>query len=66
MSHFTVDHLLDRILALEEKMNDMQTALNKLATKAQLTSVLNIRQNEIKQLQEEVESLKTQVAALQD
>ena len=38
-----------RILAIETKLNDVQDALNLLATKKQLKSLLNIRQNEIEE-----------------
>ena len=57
--------LEDRIIVIEEKLNEIQTALNSLATKRQLKQLLNIRQAEIDELQQKVASLETQVAALQ-
>lgn len=57
--------LLDRIEAIELAMNDLQTALNALATKAQLKSFVNIRQSEIDDLRERVASLEAQILALQ-
>lgn len=57
--------LLDRIEAIELMMNDLQTALNALATKAQLKSSVNIRQSEIEDLKERVSSLEAQIQALQ-
>ena len=62
----TNEQLQTRIEAIEEVLNNVQTALNNLANKAQLKALLNIRQAEIEQLKIDVASLKTQVAALQE
>lgn len=62
------DELLQRIVEIESFLNNVQTALNNLATKKQLTQLVNIRQNEIialqkqvQDLQEQIDNLKTQV-----
>ena len=55
----------DRIATLEEAVVDLATAVNNLAAKSQLKSLVNIRQNEIIELQKKVESLESQVALLQ-
>lgn len=47
----------NRFLLIERKLNEIQTALNNLATKAQSRSLLNIRQNEIVEIQETLEQL---------
>lgn len=47
----------NRFLLIERKLNEIQTALNNLATKAQSRSLLNIRQNEIIEIQEMLEQL---------
>jgi len=61
----TNDQLLDRIELIEATLNDVQTALNNLASKAQLKALLNIRQSEINTLQAQVTELQTQIVALQ-
>ena len=61
----TNDELEARILIIEDTLNDIQTALNALATKRQMKALLNIRQQEIIDLQNQVESLQSQVTALQ-
>ncbi len=47
----------NRFLALESKVNDLQVAINNLATKAQLISLLAIRQGEINNLTDQVGQL---------
>lgn len=59
------DQLLDRIVAIENKLNQIQIAMNKLATKAQMKALLQIRQSEIDDLQTEVADLKVRVADLE-
>lgn len=54
-----------RIETLEEKVNEIQTAINNLATKRQLNASMLVRQNEIDELKQRVDSLETQIAALQ-
>lgn len=55
-----------RIQAIESAINDLQTALNALATRAQLKQLTNIRQNEIEDLKARVTALETQVSVLQN
>lgn len=62
----TNEQLQTRIEAIEETLNTVQTALNNLASKAQLKSLLSIRQAEIEQLKTDVASLKSQVSTLQE
>lgn len=54
-----------RVQAIETKINEMQTAINKLASRAQLKQLLNIRQSEIVELQQTVADLQSEVEALQ-
>jgi len=54
-----------RVQAIETKLNEMQVAINKLASRAQLKQLLNIRQSEIQELQQDIADLESQVAALQ-
>jgi polyhydroxyalkanoate synthesis regulator phasin len=55
----------DRLKAIEVKLNEVQTAMNNLATKRQMKGLLNIRQSEIEDLKTRVAALEAQVAALQ-
>lgn len=55
----------NRIQAIEAKLNELQLALNALATKAQLKQLVNIRQSEIEDLKQRVSSLESQIQALQ-
>ena len=57
--------LTTHILAIEEKLNEMQIVINNLASRRQMKNILNVRQAEIDVLQTEVLSLKSQVALLQ-
>jgi predicted nuclease with TOPRIM domain len=61
----TNEQLLQRITNIELKLNEMQTAVNNLATKKQLNMSVNIRQNEITDLQARVADLEAQVQTLQ-
>jgi len=54
-----------RVRALEETVNDLQTAMNALATKAQLKQYTHIRQTEVDDLKARVASLEAQIAVLQ-
>jgi hypothetical protein len=55
-----------RLQAIETALNDIQTAINALATKTQLKQLLNIRQAEIEDLKQRVSSLETQILVLQN
>ena len=55
-----------RIEAIEAKMNQMQTAMNNLATKRQLLQLLNIRQAEIEQLKTDYAALEQRVHNLEN
>lgn len=55
-----------RIEAIEQAINDLQQALNALATKAQLKQLTGIRQAEIEDLKARVTALETQVSILQN
>jgi len=57
--------LILRIEAIENALNDMQTAVNNVATKGQMKALLTLRQNEIDDLQSRVESLEAQIKVLQ-
>lgn len=54
-----------RIQLIEEKLNQIQLAMNSLVNRQTVVQLTNIRQREIIELQEKVASLETQVAALQ-
>jgi len=60
----TNDQLLDRIVLLEGMLNDIQTALNNLATRRMVKNLSSVRQDEIDDLQARVTSLESQVALL--
>jgi hypothetical protein len=49
--------LQDRIESIEDKLNDIQVALNQLATRTQLKAILNVRQSEIIQLRQDLEQV---------
>lgn len=55
-----------RVRAVELKLNDVQTALNNLATREQLKQLLNIRQSEIAELQEKVVELEQRILDLEN
>ena len=54
-----------RLQAIETKLNQMQTAINTLASRQMVKALANVREQEIKDINEEIDSLKTQVSALQ-
>ena len=62
---FTNEVILNRISEIELKLNEMQKAMNNLASNKTLKNLLNIRQNEIVDLQSRVQALETQLVALQ-
>lgn len=57
--------LTERIKVIEDKLNEIQLALNALATTAQLIQYTNIRQTEIEDLKARVTSLESQILVLQ-
>jgi len=60
----TNDQLLERIVAIENAINELQTALNNLATRRLVKNLASVRQDEIDDLKTRVESLESQVALL--
>lgn len=54
-----------RIEALEAKVNEIQIAINNLASKKTLNALLLVRQKEIDELKQQVKTLETEIAALQ-
>ena len=54
-----------RFQAIENKLNELQIAVNNLATKAQMKSLLNIRQAEIEDLKTRTTVLENKVAILE-
>lgn len=65
LSEAEVNTIENRFLALESKMNDFQTALNNVASKATLNALLNIRQAEVADLQTKVIALESRIAVLE-
>jgi polyhydroxyalkanoate synthesis regulator phasin len=61
----TNSQLEERILLIEEKLNEMQVAINNMATKAQLKQFTHIRQTEVDDLKARVTDLESQIAVLQ-
>ena len=57
--------LNNRFLAIERAINDLNTAVNKLPTKAQMIALLNIRQTEIDDLTLRVTTLESKVDVLE-
>ena len=55
-----------RIQAIEKKLNTLQNAMNKLITRDETIKLTLIRQREIIDLQNEVTSLKSMVAVLEN
>lgn len=54
-----------RIQAIEKRINEIQTALNNMASRKQMKSIMNLRQAEIDDLKQRVAALEEQVQALQ-
>ena len=61
----TNDQLLERILAIEATINDMQTAVNSLATKQQLKQFVFLRHQQAAEVETRVTDLETAIALLQ-
>ena len=57
---------LKRIEAIELKLNDIQIALNNLATVRQLKEYINLRQSEINNLKNEVAALEQRIIDLEN
>lgn len=55
-----------RVQAIEEMLNKLQVAIKNLASKTQLRQLTLIRQTEVDELTERVESLEEQVSNLQN
>ena len=55
-----------RIQAIEQKLNELQTAANKMITLDQMNQLLLLRQQEVKILDERITSLESQVLVLQE
>lgn len=66
MSEIEREAVQERFLAIERKLNDIQVAINNLASKAQMKALLNIRQSEIEDLQTRVTTLESKVQVLED
>jgi hypothetical protein len=60
----SIDQLTAQVIALENMVNIIQAAMNNLATKQQLNSLLSIRQVDIESLKSRVTTLETQMASL--
>ena len=54
-----------RLQALESAVNDIQTAITRLASLAQLRQLNIIKQDEINALKERVETLESEIRVLQ-
>lgn len=59
------DQLTERILAIEEMLNDIQTALNNLVPRKEMIAYTSVRQTEINELESRVTELESQVSTLQ-
>lgn len=55
----------NRIIIIERKLNELQTAMTRLATISQMKQLLLLRQQEIDEMQDEITSIKAQIAVLQ-
>ncbi len=60
----TLDILEQRVLLLEEVVNNIQIAIKNLATRDQLSQLILIRQQDIDSLQTDVTAVQNQVAEL--
>lgn len=59
------DQLLQRIQTIEDKLNEIQTALNNLIPKKIVNAAIALKQQEIDTLQTRVTTLESQIAILQ-
>ena len=55
-----------RIRAIETRINEIQLALNNVASRRMIKAFTNIRQQEVNDLLKRIESLEAQVLALQE
>ena len=55
----------ERLQAIEDALNDLQTNMNSVATKAEVILSVNTRQSDIDDLVIKLDSLRTQVSLLQ-
>ena len=61
----TNDQLEERVLAIEAKLNQMQLAINNLASKKTMNALTQIRQAEIESLKQRVADLEEQLVTIQ-
>lgn len=61
----TNTQLLTRIVALETAVNALQNSMNNLVTKRDVNALFTVRQNEIEQLKQQIDTLQSQVTILQ-
>lgn len=61
----TNNELEARIIVIESKLNEIQAALNNVATRAMLVQMVNVRQAEIDELGRRLTDLESAVALLQ-
>jgi uncharacterized coiled-coil DUF342 family protein len=61
----TNDQLLDRIVEIEEMLNDVQTALNNVASKTTVKNLAALKQQELEALRERVTTLESEIRILQ-
>ena len=59
------DAEIQRIVKIEQALNNLQVALDKAVTLSQLRKSILVKQNEIDQMKTDIESLKAQVQVLQ-
>lgn len=61
----TNDQLLQRIRELEDKFNEMQTAMNNLVPKRTVNAAIALKQQELDELDTRVTTLESAIAILQ-
>ncbi len=59
------EQLDERIILIESRLDDLESAIINVASEKQMRALLNIRQQEIIELKDRVKSLESQVALLQ-
>ena len=62
----TNQQLEDRVITIENLLNDIQTALNNLVTSRQMIALTSVRQSEIVDLQERVTTIESEILVIQD